>query len=75
MPPAHEDKFGIASELVCAAKEANVQNTLLLSSAACEYADPQRQPRLREFVDLECLFMKAEGDMNTAVGHSSCIIR
>lgn len=75
VPPAHEDKFGITSELVRAAKEAGVPNTLLISSAACEYADPQRQPRLREFVDLECMFMEAKGDMSTATGHSPCIIR
>ncbi|CAI4214354.1 unnamed protein product [Parascedosporium putredinis] len=75
VPPAHEDKFDIARELIVAAKEADVQNTLLISAAGCEYADPAKQPRLREFIDLECLFMESKGDMDTAVGHSPCIIR
>ena len=75
IPPAHEDKFDIASELVVAAKEAQVPNTLLIGSAACEYADAKRQPRLKEFVDLECLFMEAKGDPKTSAGHSPCILR
>ncbi|KAI9155204.1 putative transcriptional regulatory protein pb1a11.04c [Paramyrothecium foliicola] len=53
VPHAHEGKFDICLELVEAAKEAQVPNVLLISSAGCDYADPQKQPRLRGFFGIK----------------------
>ncbi|KAM0197394.1 hypothetical protein ACHAPI_004854 [Fusarium lateritium] len=75
IPPTHRHKFEITEELVHAAKKADVQNVLLMSSAGCDYAEGQRQPRLREFIGLETLVMEAKGDPNASTGHSSCAIR
>jgi hypothetical protein len=38
VPPAHKEKFDIYVELVNAAKKANVQNVLLISSAGYDLA-------------------------------------
>ncbi|KAI1365447.1 NAD(P)-binding protein [Xylaria arbuscula] len=75
VPPAHSHKMDIAIELVSAAKKAGVPNVLLISSAGCDYASRQKQPRLREFIELESLTMEAKGDASTSTGHSPCIIR
>ena len=75
IPPAHKDKFEITTELVEAAKKANVQNVLFLSSAGCDLADEKKQPRLREFIDLETLILSTKGDTSTATGHSPVVIR
>ncbi|KAK5997719.1 Putative Rieske 2Fe-2S iron-sulfur YhfW-like protein [Cladobotryum mycophilum] len=75
IPPAHPDKYDITVELVNAAKKAGVTNTLLISSVGCDYADPQKQPRLREFIDIESLVMATKGDPDTQMGHSPCVIR
>jgi hypothetical protein len=75
VPPAHKEKFDICVELVNAAKKANVQNVLLISSAGCDLAERDRQPRLREFVDIETLVLSTKGDSSTSTGHSPCVIR
>ncbi|KAG4293663.1 hypothetical protein FPRO06_00248 [Fusarium proliferatum] len=75
VPPAHEHKLEISEELVHAAKKADVPNVLLISSAGCDYAEKGKQPRLREFIDLEALVMEAKGDPNVSTGTSPCIIR
>lgn len=75
IPPAHKDKFDIVAELVAAAKKADIGNVLLISSAGCDLADAQKQPRLKEFIDLECMVMATKGDPNVKTGHSPCIIR
>lgn len=75
IPPAHRHKKNIATELINAAKKAGVPNVLLNSSAGCDYADPQKQPRLREFIGLESLVMASKGDSSTNTGHSACVIR
>ncbi len=75
IPPAHHDKYDITAELVSAAKKANVQNVCFLSSAGCDLADPKKQPRLREFIDLEALVMSTKGDPSSATGHSPVVIR
>lgn len=75
VPPAHHDKFDIAMELASAAKMAGVQNVLLISSAGCDYAEPTKQPRLREFIDIEAEVLAAKGDPATRLGHSPCVIR
>ncbi|KAH6957595.1 hypothetical protein BKA56DRAFT_200923 [Ilyonectria sp. MPI-CAGE-AT-0026] len=75
VPPAHEEKFDICVELAHAAKKANIVNICLISSAGCDYADPQKHPHLREFIDLESLVLEAKGDASTATGCSPCVIR
>ncbi|KAK4125992.1 NAD(P)-binding protein [Parathielavia appendiculata] len=75
IPPAHKDKFDIAVELTHAAKKAGVQNVLLISSVGCDYAEREKQPRLREFIDLESLVLASKGDPNSPLGHSPCVIR
>ncbi|KAF5647678.1 prestalk A differentiation A [Fusarium tjaetaba] len=75
VPPAHEHKLEISEELVHAAKKADVPNVLLISSAGCDYAERGKQPRLREFIDLETLVMEAKGDPDVSTGTSPCIIR
>jgi hypothetical protein len=75
IPPAHEDKFGITEELIEATKKANIPNVCFISTAGCDLADPEKQPVLREFVELETLVMAAKGDAETSTGHSPVIIR
>jgi hypothetical protein len=75
IPPTHEDKFDIVMELISAAKKAGVQNALLISAAGCDLADAKKQPRLREFIDMETQFLSSKGDPNTSLGHSPCVIR
>lgn len=75
IPPAHPDKFDISVELAEAAKQAGVPNVLLISSAGCDYADPQKQPRLREFIDIEGLVLESKGLADTPTGTSPCVIR
>jgi hypothetical protein len=75
IPPATKEKFNITSELVSAAKKAEVPNVLFMSSAGCDLAEREKQPRLREFIDLEALVLGSKGDDKTATGHSPVIIR
>lgn len=75
VPPAHKDKLDIAHELTSAAKKAGVSNVLLISSAGCDYAERDKQPRLREFIDLEAMVLEVKGDPSTKLGHSPCVIR
>lgn len=75
VPPARKDKFDITIELANAAKKAGVSNVLLISSAGCDYAERDKQPRLREFIDLESVVLSAKGDPSTPLGHSPCVIR
>lgn len=75
IPPAHKDKFDITAELIEATKKADIPNICFMSSAACDFADPRKQPRLHEFLELETMFMAAKGDPKTMAGHSPVIIR
>ncbi|KAL1741431.1 hypothetical protein HDZ31DRAFT_45457 [Schizophyllum fasciatum] len=77
IPPARKDKAQITKTLLTAAKKAkSVTNLVFLSSAGCDYAERDKQPRLREFIDLEKLAMEAKSDPSTGdTGHSPCIIR
>ncbi|KAF2256092.1 NAD(P)-binding protein [Trematosphaeria pertusa] len=75
IPPAHQDKFDIAAELITATKKAGVPNVLFISSAGADVAERNKQPRLREFIDLECMALAQKGDKSTPTGHSPCIIR
>lgn len=75
IPPAHKEKIETTTELINAAKQAGVPNVLFISSAGCDLAEREKQPRLREFIDLEALFMASKGDPETATGHSPVVIR
>ncbi|KAF2104335.1 NAD(P)-binding protein [Rhizodiscina lignyota] len=75
IPPTHQEKFDITVELINAARKANVQNVLFISSAGSDLAERDMQPRLREFVDLETLVLSAKGDPKTQLGHSPAVIR
>lgn len=75
IPPAHQDKFDIMVELIEAAKKANIPNVCFVSSAGCDLAERDKQPRLREFIDLEAMFMAAKGDPSTSTGHSPVVVR
>ncbi|KJK74048.1 hypothetical protein H634G_10674 [Metarhizium anisopliae BRIP 53293] len=75
VPPAHQDKLDICMELLEEAKKAQVGNVCLISSAGCDYADSKKQPRLREFIDLEALVLESKGDASIPTGGSPCVIR
>lgn len=75
IPPAHKDKYDITVELITATKKANVPNVLFISSAGADVAEREKQPHLRQFIDLECLVMAAKGDGSTSTGQSPAIIR
>jgi len=77
IPPATKDKFKIVEEVVSAAgKLKSVQNVVLLSSAGCDVAERDKQPGLRQFIDMEALVMNAKGETAMgSTGHSPCIIR
>lgn len=77
IPPARKDKAKITRTLLEAAKKAkSVTNMVFLSSAGCDYAERDKQPRLREFIDLEALAMQPKSDPSTGdTGHSPCVIR
>jgi hypothetical protein len=77
IPPAHKQKFEILEEILeCAGKLKTMQNIVLLSAAGCDLAERDKQPHLRQFIDVETLFMKAKGEIAVgSTGHSPCIIR
>jgi hypothetical protein len=77
IPPAHKDKFGIVKHLVSVAgKLKSVQNIVFLSSAGCDVAEREKQPSIRQFIDMEALVMHAKGETEMgSTGHSPCIIR
>ncbi|KAK8013767.1 hypothetical protein PG991_009360 [Apiospora marii] len=75
VPPAHRDKEDITEELIHAAKKANIPNVCMISSVGCDYADPKKQPHIREFIELESLFLSSKGDASTETGHSPVVIR
>lgn len=75
VPPAHESKLDLTTELIEAAKKANVPNICFISSAGCDLAERDRQPRLREFIDLEARVLSCKGDPTTSTGHSPVVIR
>jgi len=75
VPPSVDNKLDASKEMLQATKNANIPNVVLLSSAGCDMAERDAQPRLREFIDIETELMAAKGDTGTETGHSPCIIR
>jgi len=75
IPPAHQDKVRLTLEMRDAAMKAEIPKVLFLSAAGCDLAERDKQPRLREFIDLEAKIMETKGMTETNTGHSPCIIR
>lgn len=75
IPPAHKEKFDITVEMIEATKQANVPNVCFVSSAGCDYAERDKQPHLRGFIDLEAAFLRSKGDPSTSTGHSPVVVR
>lgn len=75
IPPAHKDKYEITLELIQATSKASVPNVCFISSAGADLAERDKQPKLRQFVDLESVFLSTKGDAATAAGHSPVVIR
>ncbi|KAL4918754.1 hypothetical protein BDW62DRAFT_61634 [Aspergillus aurantiobrunneus] len=75
IPPAHKDKFDMTVELIEATKKVNIPNVCFISSAGCDLAERDKQPRLREFIDMEAMFMSSKGDPSTSTGHSPVVVR
>ena len=75
IPPADQNKFDLTAELIEAAKKANISNVCFISSVGCDLAERDRQPRLREFIDLESRVLACKGDPSTPLGHSPVVIR
>jgi len=75
VPPAHMHKLSLSKELVWAVKDAEIKNTVLLSSAGTEFAESKRQPHLRQFVKIEDEVMQLLHTKGTQAVTSQCIIR
>ncbi|GAA5992201.1 hypothetical protein JCM10908_001816 [Rhodotorula pacifica] len=77
IPPANKDKMALVKQILTLGKKAkSVQNVVFVSSAGADYAERDKQPRLREFIDLEVLAMQPKSDPSTGdTGHSPCIVR
>ncbi|KWU44507.1 hypothetical protein RHOSPDRAFT_29150 [Rhodotorula sp. JG-1b] len=77
IPPANKEKMALVKQILTLGKKAkSVQNVVLVSSAGADYAERDKQPRLREFIDLEVLAMQPKSDPSTGdTGHSPCIVR
>ncbi|POY75876.1 hypothetical protein BMF94_0959 [Rhodotorula taiwanensis] len=77
IPPASKEKMELVKHVLELGKKAkSVQNMVLVSSAGADYAERDKQPRLREFIDLEVLAMQPKSDPSTGdTGHSPCIVR
>ncbi|OJD22992.1 hypothetical protein ACJ73_05658 [Blastomyces percursus] len=58
-----------------ATKMANVPKACFISSVGADLAERDKQPRLRQFIDLECHFMSCKGDPSTSTGYSPVVIR
>lgn len=51
---AAQEKMSLVKQILTLGKKAkSVQNVVLVSSAGADYAERDKQPRLREFIDLE----------------------
>jgi len=47
----------------------------MISSAGCDLAEKDKQPRLREFIELEAMILAVKGDPSTETGHAPVVIR
>ncbi|KAK8120276.1 hypothetical protein PG999_004396 [Apiospora kogelbergensis] len=75
IPPARYDENEITGELLHAAKKANISNVCMISSIDCDCAVPKKQPHIREFIELESLFLYSKGDASMETGHSPVVLQ
>lgn len=77
IPPARKDKAAITRKLLQTAQQAKtVTNLIFLSSVGCDFAEHSKQPRLREFIELEALALQPKSEPESGdTGHSPCVIR
>jgi len=75
IPPTHKDKYDITVELVTATQQAGIPNVCLVSSVGADLATQEKQPHLRQFIDIEQLVLQAKGDSDTPAGTSPVVIR
>jgi len=75
IPPAKSNKMELVDIMLDVTRKAGIKNTVLLSSAGADLAERDKQPMLREFIDMEAKLMWNKGDTSTEAGHSPCIIR
>lgn len=75
IPPAVEDKLELTREMLEVARDGDVPNSLLISSAGCDLADPEKEPNLRQFIEIENMFMEPKGDKETKLGTCPVVIR
>ncbi|OJA17049.1 hypothetical protein AZE42_03569 [Rhizopogon vesiculosus] len=72
IPPAHAHKLKHSRDMIRAVKEAEIKNTVLLSSAGTDLAEEKHQPHLRQFTKIETETMQLRYTEGTT---SQCIIR
>ncbi|EGN99961.1 hypothetical protein SERLA73DRAFT_180297 [Serpula lacrymans var. lacrymans S7.3] len=75
IPPAHKHKVKLAEEMLHATHQAQIKNTILLSAAACEFADAKKQPHLHDFIKIEGNTLAMRYLPDTEAGLSQCVIR
>jgi hypothetical protein len=75
IPPAHAHKLKHSREMIRAVKDAEIKNTVLLSSAGTDLAEDKHQPHLRQFIKIETETMQLRYTEGTQAGTSQCIIR
>lgn len=75
IPPSKKDKLKLTHEMVEATKKVGVKCVILLSSAGADLAERDKQPHLREFIDIEQMVLETKGMTDTEAGHSPCVIR
>ncbi|KAG8863079.1 hypothetical protein FRB96_009259 [Tulasnella sp. 330] len=75
IPPSSKDRLKLTREMIRATRDAGVKCVVLLSAAGADLAEKEKQPHLREFIDIEQLVLQTKGDLETEAGHSPCVIR
>ncbi|OAX41567.1 hypothetical protein K503DRAFT_780577 [Rhizopogon vinicolor AM-OR11-026] len=75
IPPAHAHKLKHSKDMIKAVKEAEIKNTVLLSSAGTDLAEEKHQPHLRQFTKIETETMQLRYTEGTQAVTSQCIIR
>ncbi|KAI5800477.1 hypothetical protein FPQ18DRAFT_252693 [Pyronema domesticum] len=76
IPPSVDNKLECVEEMAMATKGAGIQSVVLISAAGCDVAEKDKQPRVREFIEIEHMMMKMKGEPETGdAGHSQAIIR
>jgi len=69
IPPACNEKKKMTTNMIEAVKMANVKNVVFLSTAGIDMADPKKQPRMREFIELETMLLACACEPNHCPHH------